>query len=951
MRIRTQLITLTTLAVALLVIAMGTLVWTVSEVDRLARQQRGSQTVSRELLSLLALTQEFALFGEERAVLQWQLSLKTTLAALDTAEVAGSTDVASMRKELALLPDMFAALHASVLAPTAQDGVERKKRELLIDGLITGTQSVADDAFRWEDQVSAARVASERRLMVAAIALPGLLALLTAVGVAVQIRRVLRPLDALRGVMQRVADGDLSARSNNRRPDEVGDLARSFDDMTARLDIGARTLRRNELWLRALVENLPARIAYLDLKLRFRFANTSFAASLDRRPDEIVGATLESLRDPADWQAVRPRIEAVMRGQAQHYERVEATLQGERTVAASMVPDIDEQGRVVGVYVLGFDITERKKQEEALYASEQRAKLLVENIPDYAIYLLDPDGRVATWNLGAQRNKGFEADAIIGRHFRRFFTPEDVAAGVPEAELAQAASVGRYETEGWRVRADGSRFWAGIVLAAIRDAKGEITGFSMVTRDLTDKRRQQDLLSRIAEAAPTAMFTTNAKGIVTLVNAQVEKMFGYSRAELLGRSVERLSPKRFVPQYRAAFAKLTSTREQVKTTDQIGLRADGKEIPIEVSYSPIDTADGLAALISVTDLTERKAQQDLLSRITEAAPAAMLVVNAEGRISLVNAQAESLFGKPRAELLNQPIEVLLPERFRQGHPAKRGGFMGQASVRTMGAGSHLYALRADGSEFPVDISLAPIDTAEGPAALAAVFDLSERFAQQANTEKSLREKDVLLREIHHRVKNNMQVISSLLQLQLGSIDDPVTQQIFKESQNRIEAMALVHEKLYQRLDLANIDMAEYVEGLVAMLLSAYGERCAHVNVVVQTQPALLDVDQAIPAGLVLNELISNAFKHAFPNQRRGELRVEIGPQDDGRVRLAVTDDGIGMPAGFDVENSTSLGLRLVNILSSQLGADLHFGAGPGDGGGGFACTLVFGSKKNSHRGT
>ncbi len=194
----------------------------------------------------------------------------------------------------------------------------------------------------------------------------------------------------------------------------------------------------------------------------------------------------------------------------------------------------------------------------------------------------------------------------------------------------------------------------------------------------------------------------------------------------------------------------------------------------------------------------------------------------------------------------------------------------------------------------------------------------ERIRAEADVRASLREKEVLLQEIHHRVKNNLQVISSLLNLQSRTLQDPVVLDLLRDSQNRVRSMALVHEKLYRSSDLARIDLAEYVHSLTSQLQHTYADRADRVALQVEAAGSRVDIDTCIACGLILNELISNALKHAFPDGRAGTLTVELRPVDRRRLALRVADDGIGFPAGVDFRTLPSLGLQLVNSLVAQI---------------------------------
>ncbi len=194
--------------------------------------------------------------------------------------------------------------------------------------------------------------------------------------------------------------------------------------------------------------------------------------------------------------------------------------------------------------------------------------------------------------------------------------------------------------------------------------------------------------------------------------------------------------------------------------------------------------------------------------------------------------------------------------------------------------------------------------------------------------RSLAEKEVLLQEVHHRVKNNLQVIASLLRLQADAFDDGALAGALRESQHRVESMAFIHEQLYESGNLREVNLAKHAVLLLSNLFHAYGVDTARISSNVVMEPLVLGIDQAIPAGLILNELVSNALKHAFPRGLRGSIVVE-GNSASGRVRLAIRDDGVGIPEGFHPEQSRSLGLRIVQILARQLKGTFDFERGGG----------------------
>jgi PAS domain S-box-containing protein len=199
------------------------------------------------------------------------------------------------------------------------------------------------------------------------------------------------------------------------------------------------------------------------------------------------------------------------------------------------------------------------------------------------------------------------------------------------------------------------------------------------------------------------------------------------------------------------------------------------------------------------------------------------------------------------------------------------------------------------------------------------LDICDRKQAETQIKASLREKEVLLQEIHHRVKNNLQVISSLLDLQSLSIDEPATQELFRESQNRIRSMALVHEKLYQSKDCARINFAEYIENLINYLFRAYGVSDRDIALKLEIDNKVsVNIDTAIPCGLIINELVSNALKHAFPDGKIGQIGIALHSDESHHFSLMVRDNGKGLPTNFEFKSIKSLGLQLVNVLANQL---------------------------------
>lgn len=234
---------------------------------------------------------------------------------------------------------------------------------------------------------------------------------------------------------------------------------------------------------------------------------------------------------------------------------------------------------------------------------------LINDIVDYGIFTLNPDGVVSSWNRGAERMKGYSAGEIIGRHFSCFYPDEDLAAQKPARELREAAEHGRFEDEGWRVRKDGSRFWANVIITAHFNAQGTLDGYLKISRDLTGRKSTEERFRLMVEASPSAMIMVDGQGRITLINAQTENLFGYDRGELIGQRVEVLVPmsaRENHPKQRDKFHAAPTTRTMGEGRDLYGVTKNGTEVAIEIGLNPIETPEGRFTLATIINITERK---------------------------------------------------------------------------------------------------------------------------------------------------------------------------------------------------------------------------------------------------------------------------------------------------------------------------------------------------------
>ena len=381
-----------------------------------------------------------------------------------------------------------------------------------------------------------------------------------------------------------------------------------------------------------------------------------------------------------------------------------------------------------------------RRVEEALRESEESYRMLLDGIEAYAIYLMDADGQIVSWNAGAERIKGYAADEIIGRNYSCFFPAEDVAQDRPADVLRMTEASGRYEEQGMRVRKNGSQFLASVTITALRDPAGALRGFSEFSHDLSESKEAGAKYRGLLEAAPDAMVVVNQAGEIVLLNLQAEKQFGYHRDELLGQLVTNIIPDGFAERLLAYDLRSDedALAQQIGTGIELtGLRRDGTEFPIEIMLSPLESAEGILVTAAIRNISARKAAETHLAQmegryrgLLEAAPDAMVVVDQAGEIVLLNLQAEKQFGYSRDELVGQLVTNIIPDGFAERLIADDLRSAADALAQQIGTGIELSGRRKDGSEFPIEIMLSPLDSAEGVLVTAAIRNISVRKAAE-----------------------------------------------------------------------------------------------------------------------------------------------------------------------------------------------------------------------------
>ena len=410
----------------------------------------------------------------------------------------------------------------------------------------------------------------------------------------------------------------------------------------------------------------------------------------------------------------------------------------------------------------------------------------------------------------------------------------------------------------------------------------------------------ESVLSQVVEFAPNGVALTTADGCMILINAELERMFNYTRHELLGRPIEQLVPERFRPSHamlRAGDWEYTLPRGAMGTGRELfGLRADGTEFPIEIGLSALRTPERMLVVETIVDISVRKRLERMSQKMVEAAPCGMVMINTRGRIVLVNPQAELMFGYARTELIGNTLEMLLPERFVAAHGSHRSAFAAAPSIRQMGVGRDLTARRKDGTEFPVEVGLNPVPGEEGGLVLAAVTDITRRKTMELELRQANANLEQFCFAASHDLKSPLRGIVDLIEWiveDLGARQTPEVARNFRRVADRIRRLEQLVDDLliYARSGTASTDAVlveprALIEGVLELQPPPPGFL---VSVSVAAEPF---VTTRVPLEAVLRNLIGNAVKHHDRQSGNVEIRVE----DVGRYCVfTICDDGPGIP--------------------------------------------------------
>jgi len=529
--------------------------------------------------------------------------------------------------------------------------------------------------------------------------------------------------------------------------------------------------------------------------------------------------------------------------------------------------------------------------------------------PD-AILAVAPDDAVLYWNRAAQEIFGYTSAEACGRKLADLVIPANRLAeerAIHQEVLRRNLAV--YETV--RRRKDGSLVHVSVSSKALKEADGRLRLILSTQKDVThlkvlrDSKLVEAKFRDLLESTPDAIVMVNVTGRIVLVNSQAERVFGYERNELIGIPVEVLLPARFREahnQHRSNFFDSPRARTMGAGLELYGVRKNGEEFPVEISLSPLATEEGTMVMSAVRDISDRKKADQKFRALLESAPDAMVIVGRDGKITLVNSQVERLFGYERAELLGQPVELLVPTRFRDNHPAHRSHFFSAPRPRAMGEGLQLFGLRKDGSEFPVEISLSPIHTEDGLFVAGAIRDATERRRYEHALHQANRLKSEFLANMSHELRTPLNGIIGFSEFLIDEKPGPLNTKQKEYLTDVLNSGRHLLQLINDVLDLSKVESGKMelhpttfaaelaIDEVCSVLFPLVKDKRITIRREVTAEARTVTLDRRKFVQVLYN-LLSNGVKF---NDEGGEIRILADFDAPGSFRLRVRDTGIGI---------------------------------------------------------
>lgn len=588
--------------------------------------------------------------------------------------------------------------------------------------------------------------------------------------------------------------------------------------------------------------------------------------------------------------------------------------------------------------VLKHEIKQHKLTQEKLYQAQQFSRSIIESSLDMII-AVDKNGKITEFNKAALSFFKYKHDEIIGKPFKSLF------AYNIEYEIVSNAIIkhGNYSGEIQYKGKNNKTFSCLLSASRLINNQGEITGSMGISRDISDIKKQQQKIQEqsakinaIFESSSHMIWSVDKSFNITSYNSNFEHFMKdrynlkaglKEKSKTTEKAIEEFFSKVLKALYKRAF------REE-KQNFELQIDARNNEAPhwIEVFLSPIYNENekvvevaGIANYITYKKQAERKIKEQTAKLKAIFDSTAVLICSFDVDYGIISSnknfeiRIKQLFGNKVVKGSNY-LDILLNKATEDNKDR-----INQKMVQALkGRASQFEASfkHKNGEVFWMEFFLNPIVKEDQAAEVSCMaYEITVKKETEQQMRESLKEKEVLLQEVHHRVKNNLQVISSILNLQSSYVKDKITLDILRESQNRIKSMSFIHESLYQTKDFNRVDFEDYITGLTNNLLYSYSMMSQQVNLNAVVDRVYLNLDQAIPCGLIVNELVSNALKYAFPGDKNGNIDVKAS-EHKNIITLIVQDDGIGLPPDLDIEKTDTLGLQLVYTLIEQLDGEI-----------------------------
>jgi PAS domain S-box-containing protein len=585
--------------------------------------------------------------------------------------------------------------------------------------------------------------------------------------------------------------------------------------------------------------------------------------------------------------------------------------------------------------LLKKEVEERKRTESELFSAQKNLRLLIDSSLDM-ICASSKEGYITEFNRAAQQTFGYSADEVVGQHVSFLYLEPDQRIGVMD-ELVKGG--GYYQGEVTNIKKDGTTFTALLSASILKDEKGEVVGSMGVSRDITAAKRAEKEL-RLNEEKYRAIYNQAYIGIALIgtdndtyidVNQRLCDMLGFSAEEMRKKSVHELRMPGDLSRLPAGKEFIERGFERI--IDEHRYRhKNGSTVIVNVTISLVrnEEMEPLYFVYVYEDLTPKRRAEEQI-RI-QAAKLNAVFESSSHMIWTVDKNLKlTSFNHNQAEWIKQHFGVTayvgLPmDSGKMVSSPEANNFWLQKLELTFAGSTQSFetATELDGEISWREIFLNPIfDEYDRVVEISCIAnDITDKKMVDEQIRLSLKEKEVLLKEVHHRVKNNLQVISSILNLQSSYVKDKRVLEILLESQNRIKSMAFVHESLYQTKDFSNISFREYVENISRNLVHSYAATDSPPDLNLDLDDIQLNLDTAIPCGLIINELLTNSLKYAFAPGKTGKIEIAI-KEKSGHITINISDNGKGLPKEIDFRNTESLGLQLVVSLVEQINGKIR----------------------------